>query len=174
MNILDYFNQLEAFFKEEEFETFFSEASEEQPFDELFVELPTDHYPHPVVLQIRPLGVAPVPNEIEGSPTDLISWQFFIILPFPLKQEATVDTLRLINFLNSQLELGYFGWLEKGDFLFFRYVNLFSLSELDKVQLEAIIGTILLTLDGITPLLQEIATGKKSLEEFLKTENPET
>ncbi|MCB1180735.1 MAG: hypothetical protein KDK55_01760 [Chlamydiia bacterium] len=94
--------------------------------------------------------------------------QFYLLLPFEVKESCLFETMRFICSINASFDLASFGLLEAGHLLYYRHVMMVSKNTLDEESLRAFLGSFEVLVYSFFGPLEAIATGKKSKEELEK------
>lgn len=93
----------------------------------------------------------------------------FAALPFFIQPGAMADTSRLLMILNKPLDIPGFGLDEKTRLVFFRYSLISHKGQLSSRLLIAMIGTIHLLIDSLSPQIEAVASGKGLKETLAAT-----
>lgn len=116
--------------------------------------------------QLRAANLSFIP--LEDTDIEAIKLlQFYSQLPITADQSHLDDTVRLVLAINLLIPIGSFSLSPEND-LFFKYV--YSLSKFETINQNEFLETFLLwlfTLDNLSPLIAEVATGERDLDSAL-------
>ncbi len=94
--------------------------------------------------------------------------QLVLALPFVAKAEVAGDLSRLILLINEAIDYPGFSYHESNGVVFYRNVHLCQGNKIEKTLLETLLGALISCIDTFGEMIEEVGTGKKSLEEALK------
>ncbi len=109
-----------------------------------------------------------VPREmIKGAP-QRVSLEFNMEFPFQFTSYTLFDITRLISFLNVSAEFPGFYVSEMDDVIGFRYIWVGDEMGVNHYLLLGIIGSVTVLRDLYLEVIEDVATGKRSLESVLE------
>ncbi len=139
-------------------------SDENVPYAHLNVNLGKDDKGRERTLVIR-ADSFPLPKEVKNSEQaeetldEQVFLHLFAAFPFQLKEEAVGELSRLLMYFNKPLEIPGFGIDEVNKLVFYRYSLITVGGMIKKRPLIAIIGTIMLLMDALTPQIEAVAQG---------------
>ena len=152
--------ELEKHLKEQDYSCLLETPSDEFPFPRLLIELMNDEKERERIMEIRIRDqlVTPTYYQIE----------YITKLPFDVLDHAILDTARFTCFLNRSIDLTGFEFDEVQSELYFRHTLLGNKNKTDIRILHANLGAIILLLDLLSPNLEQVATGKATMNEIIE------
>jgi hypothetical protein len=141
--------------------------TEEIPFDQLYVALMVEGIPQEVILQLKMVehALEDVSQREKGT---LHLLQFFVGLPFKVHEEKIDETIRFLCLINRSFEIPGFEFSEVDRVVYYRYVLMTSENSIPSILIKNLLGVIMFILDGFSTKIEDIAKGKRSLDEIIQ------
>lgn len=90
--------------------------------------------------------------------------QYYVL--FHVEVKAVSDLMRLILSVNSGLDMGGFGYLERNNFFYYRFVQIYE--TLNERILDVYFNSVCYLMEEYVPTMLEVARGDKPLEQLQK------
>ncbi len=166
------FRDLEELFKEQGMEAVFVAKTEEMPKNQLFVPLGKDDKNRDLLLQLssskQDLKDVPIEGKYASSELPRCSFiQFFLSLPFQVKDEHLGELARLLLLFNKSFEVPGFGMSEVDRVVYFRYMLLTNGGKVDPRVILSLLGMISVIVSSFGPEIEALGLGEKSLQEVV-------
>jgi len=147
----------------------------EMPYEAALVDFGTDAQDRPVVLQVlhysQDILGAMGEDTPEEESIDLSILSFLITVPGEIPQEKYFEILRLLALANKSLPLGCLNFSEVEKSVYFIY-NIPILQAIpDETSLLTILHSALFVKETFFPAIDEVSTGKSTLEALLEEGN---
>ena len=138
------------------------ERSQELPLNVLLTNIQNDHKGRKRVVNF---AFVPMP---EGDMDYISLLQFYTVIPCELSPENQGSLEKLIMAINCQTAIGYFGAKENKE-VFLRYTYSTSASHLiSKDEFKETLFLFVYMMEIYAEIIEDVASGKKSLQEALK------
>lgn len=141
--------------------------SSEIPFDQLYVALEVEGFDKEVILQLKMVEHALEDPAQRGEGT-LHLLQFFVGLPFKVREEKIDETIRFLCLINRSFEIPGFEFSEVDRIVYYRYVLMTSENSISTILIQNLLGVIMFILDGFATKIEDIARGKRSLDDIIQ------
>lgn len=94
--------------------------------------------------------------------------QIFLSFPYECTAEHIHSVARLLLLLNKGLPFPAFGLSEVEGTIYYRHVLYCKNKALPTTLISSLLGMLLLYIDSLSPMIEQVASGKKGLQEVLK------
>lgn len=135
--------------------------------DQLFVSLEVTGIDEEVILQIKLVEHA-LEDARHGDKDSLHLLQFFVALPFKVRENKISDTLRFLSLINRSLEVPGFELSEVDQLVYYRYVIMTTENAISSLLIRNLLGVIMFVLDSFSTMIEEISLGKRTLQEVVE------
>lgn len=162
---------LREYLASEEFDCFVQEAGDKNPFPAVVLHLGEDYQQRGQLLYLILKHQLFNPEGEKQSPNDPKSTHFVLeyrtILPFPVQDKGVADTARFLCFINKSIDLPGFELDEVERVIFYRHAFMGKNDKVDAPSLMALIGNTMMLLDLFSPHIEQIASGKITMNELV-------
>jgi len=146
-------------------------GEKEMPYDAALVDFGLDEKNRPVVLQVLHYSQEILSSLGEKTqkeePVDLSILSFLITVPGEIPEEKNFEILQLISLANKSLPLGALNFSEVEHSVYYSYNLPILESAPDETTLLTVLHAALFVKETFFPAIDEVSTGKTSLEELL-------
>lgn len=168
--------EIQKTLEEYDFQVKVQERTEEVPIDQLFIYLGEDEQNRPLVLHLRIFKQhfqhEPTDNpETEVSFHELHFLNFFIALPFSVKEESFGELARLVLMINKVCAIPAFGLSEVDKMVYYQCTHLCEEEEMNPDLLLTMIALIMQQIETQLQTFEEVSTGKKTLKSVIEEAN---
>lgn len=141
--------------------------TDEIPFDQLYVTIAVEGITQDVILQLKMVEHA-LEDIPKGENVTLHLLQFVVALPFKVREEKIDETIRFLCLINRSFEIPGFEFSEVDRIVYYRYVLMTSENSIPSILIRNLLGVIMFILDGFSTKIEDIAKGRRSLEEIVQ------
>ena len=163
---------IKDYLKKEGYDCLVREDEKTSPFPVLLVHLGDDYKNREYLLLLTLKEQAFVREKSEGaSSEDRFHYilEFRISLLFPVEDVGVADTARFLAFINKTIEIPGFELDEIEQTIFYRYAMLGCSDQLNGSLILATMGFMMMILDTFIPNIEEIASGKTTMNALMDT-----
>lgn len=132
----------------------------------LVAQLGFDHHDRPIELLIEVLDEASGAAAVADDHLCLV--HFLRIFPFKVTPAHANDVARLVLLLNSTLEFPGLGYEEASGIVYHRYMLPISGQKIDRGQAQTILSLFGFMSDLLTPPLEDVSTGARTLQDVMQ------
>jgi hypothetical protein len=140
--------------------------SRDLPFAHIKIALGPDEQKREIMALLWPFSKPHTEAKTEKKDEDLFI-QIFIPFPFPYVDESLLATARYILMVNKVVAFPGFGLSEPDHALYYKYTLCFPRGRISAPAIIDFLGAASFLYDAHAPLIEEIASGRKSFEEIV-------